>query len=882
MTQPFELPSFYVPHPARLNPHLEEARTHSTGWAREMGMLEGSGIWDTADLEAHDYGLLCAYTHPDASAEALSLVTDWYVWVFFFDDHFLEVYKRANDREGGKAYLDRLPLFMPADPSTPVPEPTNAVEAGLADLWRRTVPSMGEDWRIRFAESTRNLLNESLWELANINAGRIANPVEYIEMRRKVGGAPWSAGLIEYAANAEVPKEVSGSRPLRVLMDAFADGVHLRNDLFSYQREVEDEGELSNGVLVLETFLGCTTQEAAEAVNDLLTSRLQQFENTVFTELPPLFAESGLDPEGCAKVLGYVKGLQDWQSGGHEWHLRSSRYMNDGGAAAGSAEPAEAKWWDAYAIGGVGTSALDVLRAGPGRGLPGGMGELGSLSRAAGIDAATGTPGSPGGTSPGVRRARSHSHVPHQHVGPSLLPEFALPFGVEPSPHLDAARRNTVEWAERMGILEAQPGVPGSHVWTAEKAYDYDLPLCAAGIHPDADAEQLDLTSDWLTWGTYADDYFPAVFGRTRDLAGAKRLTARMSEFMPVDGGGATPEPENALERGLADLWERTAGPMTVEARQKFRTAVEAMLQSWVWELQNQAQHRIPDPVDYIEMRRQTFGSDLTMSLCRLSHGRAVPEGIHESGPMRSLENAAADYACMMNDLFSYQKEIEYEGEVHNAVLVVQNFFNCDYPAAVRIVDDLMRSRLSQFRHVARNEFPVLYEDFGLDAEGRAVLDGYVKELENWLAGILRWHRDCKRYTEEDLKRHFGFEEFSVGAVPNSAGTVSKESVPMESVPVQNVPVAGGVAAASVERAAGEAVEAREPAGIAPAGAASWGPTGLGTSAARVGAAAAPVGAAAGAAEEAPRPGLVPSGPTGLGTAGARAPFTGALPEVAG
>jgi len=50
----------------------------------------------------------------------------------------------------------------------------------------------GLDWRHRFAESTKNLLDESLWELANINEGRVPNPIEYVEMRRKVGGAPWS------------------------------------------------------------------------------------------------------------------------------------------------------------------------------------------------------------------------------------------------------------------------------------------------------------------------------------------------------------------------------------------------------------------------------------------------------------------------------------------------------------------------------------------------------------------------------------------------------------------------------------------------------------------------------------------------------------------
>src|SRR4051794_35582886 len=161
--QPFDLPDFYLPHPARLNPHLEEARAHSREWARDQGMLEGSGVWEESDLDSHDYALLCAYTHPDASGPRLSLVTDWYVWVFFFDDHFLELYKRPKDREGGKEHLDRLAAFMPMDLSEPAPEPRNPVKSGLADLWARTVPTMSPDWRARFAESTRNLLNESLW-----------------------------------------------------------------------------------------------------------------------------------------------------------------------------------------------------------------------------------------------------------------------------------------------------------------------------------------------------------------------------------------------------------------------------------------------------------------------------------------------------------------------------------------------------------------------------------------------------------------------------------------------------------------------------------------------------------------------------------------------
>lgn len=699
--QPFELPHFYMPYPARLNPHVDEARAHSTRWAREMGMLEGSGIWEQSDLDAHDYGLLCAYTHPDCDGPALSLITDWYVWVFFFDDHFLETFKRSQDRAGGKAYLDRLPLFMPLDLDTPVPEPENPVEAGLADLWARTVPSMSDGWRRRFAVATEHLLNESLWELSNINEGRVANPVEYIEMRRKVGGAPWSAGLVEYAT-AEVPACVAGSRPLRVLMETFSDGVHLRNDLFSYQREVEEEGELSNGVLVLETFFGCTTQEAADTVNDVLTSRLHQFEHTALTEVPALAVEHGLTPDQVAAVAAYAKGLQDWQSGGHEWHMRSSRYMNK------RARP-DSPW---RRLTGPGISGTDV--------------------RALLADA-------------GAERLRAYTHVPFQKVGPSRIPDLYMPYQLQLSPHLDTARSRLTAWCHRMGILT-------EGVWDEDKLAAYDLALCSAGLDPDATPEALDLSAQWLAWGTYGDDYYPLVYGRRRDLAAAKLTTARLSGCMPVED--ETPVvPLNAMERGLTDLWARTTAEMTPDQRRTLKQSIDVMTESWVWELSNQVQNRIPDPVDYLEMRRATFGSDLTLSLCRMGHGPAVPPEVYRSGPVRSLENAAIDYACLLNDVFSYQKEIEYEGEIHNAILVVQNFFGIDYPAALAVVQDLMTQRMRQFEHVVAHELPVVYDDFELSDEARATMRGYVADLQNWMAGILNWHRNVDRYKAEWLAR---------------------------------------------------------------------------------------------------------------------------------
>ncbi len=152
-------------------------------------------------------------------------------------------------------------------------------------------------------------------------------------------------------------------------------------------------------------------------------------------------------------------------------------------------------------------------------------------------------------------------------------------------------------------------------------------------------------------------------------------------------------------------------------------------------------------------MRRATFGSDLTMSLCRLTRGNSVPAEVFRTRPLRALENAAADFACLLNDVFSYQKEIQFEGEIHNCVLVVENFLGCDRGRAVEVVNGLMTARIRQFEHVVDSELPDLFDRLDLDGDARAAIGSYARELQNWLAGVLRWHQGTHRYELPPLRR---------------------------------------------------------------------------------------------------------------------------------
>jgi germacradienol/geosmin synthase len=223
---------------------------------------------------------------------------------------------------------------------------------------------------------------------------------------------------------------------------------------------------------------------------------------------------------------------------------------------------------------------------------------------------------------------------------------------------------------------------------------------------------------------------------------------------MPLEGDPPH-SPVTPMERGLADLWRRTTPPLDLVARARFRDGVRQMLEAWVWELTNQLQNRVPDPVDYVEMRRATFGSGMTSALARVGHGRWVPEEIYDHRTMRQLDHAAYDYACFLNDIFSYQKEIQFEGEVHNMVFILERFLSCDRFTARDLVAGLMAQRMRQFEHLVAVDLPVMFDQHGLTEQARAKLLNYADKLKDWMAGIMQWHASVGRYRESGLRSRY-------------------------------------------------------------------------------------------------------------------------------
>lgn len=160
--------------------------------------------------------------------------------------------------------------------------------------------------------------------------------------------------------------------------------------------------------------------------------------------------------------------------------------------------------------------------------------------------------------------------------------------------------------------------------------------------------------------------YFPAVYGHaSHDTAKAFliRLAAHLT-FSPDQ-----PVPRTPAERMLADLWRRTASPLSAHHRAQLSAATRSYLNSHLWEHHYNSRREVPDPIDFVGTASSTFGSDFMLTMSHIRH-HTVPADVFAATLMVAFDNAVRDVFRLINDLFSYAKETQTEGEVVNGLVV--------------------------------------------------------------------------------------------------------------------------------------------------------------------------------------------------------------------
>ncbi|WP_189956493.1 terpene synthase family protein [Streptomyces alanosinicus] len=305
---------------------------------------------------------------------------------------------------------------------------------------------------------------------------------------------------------------------------------------------------------------------------------------------------------------------------------------------------------------------------------------------------------------------------------------FPLPFAPDVGADVDGARRRSLDWCRRQGLV--------THPVDQERFLRWDIAGLMAAWVPRAAGDRLDLTVDAVVVATFLDDQFDGPLATQ-----PHRVAASCRAFTDViASGGVAPAGAGPLIGTFAQVWRRLADQASPAWLEETGRHWRWYLNAYAQEAGNRAQRRIPTRTEHFALRRRSGFVYAMLDLSQKAYGFEVPPHLYGDPTVRRMLDITADVVDTLNDVHSVEKE-ESRGDLHNLVLVIEHELGCDRDASVTEIQRLI--------HGWCEEFVALEETMraGRPRCDAAVLAPLAACMRSAMSGYLLWSRACLRYS---------------------------------------------------------------------------------------------------------------------------------------
>ncbi|MCX4784544.1 terpene synthase family protein [Streptomyces sp. NBC_01264] len=306
----------WCPFPSLVNCHAEQVDMLSFTWLEERRLLEGHP--DKMErIKSQHSGVLAARTNPEVNAEMLGILSDWYMWLFAFDDGYCEAAEHGGQSKTMARATALLARVIDSGlPPHETPAPIQNYASALREIQERIRTRASSSQLARWETAVRDYLAAQVWEAANRESETVPGVSEYVAMRRHAGATYTCLGLIDIAAGYEIAPAFFDSPALRSLNDMTANLVSWDNDLYSYAKEKVDDRGRHNLIEVISRQNHLAPQDAKEKAVEIRSREMKRF----------IDASADLCARADSSVSRYVRSLGLWLRGHIDWSRTSSRF----------------------------------------------------------------------------------------------------------------------------------------------------------------------------------------------------------------------------------------------------------------------------------------------------------------------------------------------------------------------------------------------------------------------------------------------------------------------------------------------------------------------------------------------------------------------------
>jgi hypothetical protein len=310
-----------------------------------------------------------------------------------------------------------------------------------------------------------------------------------------------------------------------------------------------------------------------------------------------------------------------------------------------------------------------------------------------------------------------------------LLP-FYCPFEEAVNPALNAIEAACIDWIDRFHLYSDEAGRDSLIATKAAEVYARSL--------PNAVPERVADVAKWLYWGFALDDL---VFDNGP-------VSIRSADFLTVAAQLAriTEEPRAAFafelpySDALRDLTSAIAGRATAAQRIEWRTTARAWFYGMAWDSANGEKGTPLSLNDYLVMRMHIGGLASWAATLAIADEFELSALDADCGPVRALLESWSTVALIINDLMSYQKEVENKDTSSNIISVIAAERGCRAQDAVSQAYVILDRISDVFLRLRARLLP----------EADADLKLLIKGMEHTWRAILDWGFASARYTRTE------------------------------------------------------------------------------------------------------------------------------------
>jgi Terpene synthase family 2, C-terminal metal binding len=310
-------PPLYCPFPATAC-HRDAAALviRTLGWTKAFSLFPDE---PRAAARVRSYSMLAARCYPATTFDRLTMMSDYFNWLFAFDDACEDLSLAGAGPEEVHAFLCQA--YAPIGVATPGQGAIILAKRygdALGDIWRRIESVTTAAWRKRFLRHVTNYIEGCVWEASNRNIERIPSRAVFLSMRSYTSTMYEFWDFIEFAGGFSLPDAVVEHPMVTDLARAANLVVSVANDIVSLHKE-SSNNDFHNIVIALQQEEDLSRDEGWRRAADLHDAQVRHY--CALERLLPVFGGQ-IDRD----LSRYCEGLRTWMRANYDWSATTPRY----------------------------------------------------------------------------------------------------------------------------------------------------------------------------------------------------------------------------------------------------------------------------------------------------------------------------------------------------------------------------------------------------------------------------------------------------------------------------------------------------------------------------------------------------------------------------